>query len=118
VDYELLFSEKILFGRRARQATVQGSLFLWNLFRFLWSHLDLVLIFSRLFEVSDSFSNSFTDLGELSSAKNDQDDDQDDNQLRHSYSEHFFLLLRKYVELGGSAWESNPPRTSPARHWI
>jgi hypothetical protein len=99
---------------------VRGSLLIGVLFRLLGSDVDLFLIFGRLPEVSNPFSKPFTDLRKFSSAKNHQDDDQDNNQLRHSYStKHLFLLfvhfalcsMRQATYVGGSAWESNPPRT-------
>ena len=74
---------------------VRGSLFLRNLFSLFRSDINLFLVFGRLPEVSDPFSKPFADLREFSCTENDQDDDQDDEQLRHSYPKHPFLLLNR-----------------------
>jgi hypothetical protein len=77
-------------SERSKEA-FDASLFFRNLFGFLWSDVDLFLFLGRRFpEVSDPFSKPFTDLGEFSGTENNEDNDQDDNQLRHSYSKHFF----------------------------
>ena len=100
---------------------VQDLLFFGNLFGFFRCDVYFFFVFGRLLEIFNSFAKPFADLRQLPGTEDDQNNDQNDNQLRHSDSKHFFLLLAiassccekgNPMHIGGSAWESNPPRTS------
>jgi hypothetical protein len=73
-----------------------GLLLFRYLFGLLWTDVDFLFL-GRLLEVPDPFSQPFTNLREFSSPENDQNDDQDDDQLRHSDSKHLFLLFTHLV---------------------
>jgi len=74
------FENNALLGFESQRPEYPAdSLFFSNFIRFLGSDVNLFFIFGRLFEVPDPFSDSLSNLGELSRAKDDQDDDQDND---------------------------------------
>jgi hypothetical protein len=109
---------------RSDQRGLCFLLFLRNLFWLLGSDVDLFVL-GRLFEISDPFSESLTDLREFPSTKNIKMMTKMTINSGIPIPNIFFLLFnvikqahlppqtgRNPLQFGGSAWESNPPRTS------
>lgn len=83
-----------MFHGAKRKGPLNLSFFFRDLFRFFGSHVDfiLILVLGRFLKIPDPLSKTFPNLREFSGSENHEDDDQDDQQLRHSNSEHTHLL--------------------------
>ena len=50
--------------------------------------LGILFLLGRFLEVADTLANAAADLGQFTGPENNNDNDQDNNQFRHSESEH------------------------------